>query len=160
MWTWAPGPSPRTGDPRLDNDLLDRRVRGAVERELAARGFQRVEADPTFFVEYHTALASKVQVRSIGSSYGYGPGNWAAVAPGGTFARTYDEGSLILDVVDAESRDLVWQGIAWAEVYPTDSPAEREKKINEAVREILERFPPGWRKAEICARLAGSRASR
>jgi len=143
MWTWAPGPSPRTGDPRLDNDLLDRRVRGAVERELAARGFQRVEADPTFFVEYHTALASKVQVRSIGSSYGYGPGNWAAVAPGGTFARTYDEGSLILDVVDAESRDLVWQGIAWAEVYPTDSPAEREKKINEAVREILERFPPG-----------------
>jgi hypothetical protein len=141
-WTWVPGPRPQTGDPHLDNDLLDRRVRGAVERELAARGFQKVERDPSFFVEYHTALASKVQVRSIGSIYGYGPGDWDPVAPGGTFARTYDEGSLIVDIVDAESRELVWRGIARAEVYPTDSPAEREREINEAVRKILERFPP------------------
>lgn len=142
-WNWVPGPRQPTGDPRLDNDLLDRRVRGAVEREMAERGFWKVEADPDFEVDYHTALASKIRVQAIGSSYGYGPGAWEPIAPGGVYARQYDEGTLIIDVIDAESHELVWRGIAEAEVYPTDSPAAREKKINEAVRKILERFPPG-----------------
>jgi hypothetical protein len=37
----------------------------------------------------------------------------------------------------------VWRGIARAEVYMSDGPEERERKVNEAVRRILERFPPG-----------------
>ena len=141
-WAWAPEPRQPTGDPQLDSDLLDKRVRRAVEHELPARGFQQVKSGADFLVDYHVALASKIQVRAIGSPYGYGPGDWELFGPGGTYARTYDEGSLILDFVDAKTNELVWRGIAWAEVYPADGPEERERKVNEAVRRIVERFPP------------------
>jgi hypothetical protein len=142
-WAWAAEPRPRSGDPYLDSDLLDKRVRRAVERELPARGYQQIGSGADFLVDYHVALENRVQVRAIGSPYGYGPGDWELFGAGGIYARTYDEGSLILDFVDAKSNELVWRGIARAEVYMSDGPEERERKVNEAVRRILERFPPG-----------------
>jgi hypothetical protein len=141
-WAWAPEPPQRTGDPRVDNDLLDKRVRRAVERELPARGYQQIESGADFLVNYHAALASRIQVQAIGSAYGYGPGAWDPIAPGGVYARTYEEGSLILDIVDGKTKELTWRGIARAQVYPADGPEEREQEVNEAVRMILERFPP------------------
>ena len=54
----------------------------------------------------------------------------------------YDEGTLILDIVDAESRTLIWRGSARAEVSATVAPETREARVREAVRRILEQFPP------------------
>ncbi len=63
---------------------------------------------------------------------------------GGPGVSTYEheEGSLILDFVDAISKKMIWRGVAKAEVQNVDTPEKKEKLINEAVQEILKNFPP------------------
>ena len=48
----------------------------------------------------------------------------------------------MLDVIHPTTKDLMWRGIAEAVVNPYSTPEKSEKKIREAVRRILERFPP------------------
>jgi len=59
-----------------------------------------------------------------------------------TVERKYDEGTLILEVVDAASGRLVWRGWAQAEVKSKADPGQREARIWEAVAKILDQFPP------------------
>ena len=59
------------------------------------------------------------------------------------YVENYDQGTLVLDIVDGRSNELVWRGTAQARIDPSNSPEERQRRINEAVRKILDRFPPG-----------------
>jgi hypothetical protein len=52
------------------------------------------------------------------------------------------DGTLILDIVDASSERLVWQGSARAELAGSPEPLTRDARIQEAVRRVLARFPP------------------
>jgi hypothetical protein len=56
--------------------------------------------------------------------------------------RTYDEGTLLIDVLEPGSQRLLWRGVGRAEVHRISDPAKREERLREAVAKILERFPP------------------
>ena len=120
------------------------RVKKAVNTELQAKGLMMTSNDPDFLIAEHLGKKDKVQVTNWG--YGYGPhyggyrgGYWG---PGGTTASEYEEGSLILDFVDAKSKKMIWRGVAKAEVQNVDTPEKKEKLINKAVQKILKNFPP------------------
>jgi hypothetical protein len=138
---WLPDPSPPAGDSRLDSSLLDARVRNVVDTQLAKRGYRQAppeEAD--FLVTYHAALEKKIDVDTIYSSYGYGGGG--SVVESEAVKREYERGTLLLDVVDPKTRQLLWRGSASAEIGPDDAPEERRKRTEKAVASMLERFPP------------------
>lgn len=153
-YDWIPGGRKPTGDPRIDdNTLLDTRVRNAVDRELAAKGFRRLtDGQPDFWVVYHVTLDKKTDITTLNSYYGYGPGwgygygypyrpyGWGG--PPETYVYQYEEGTLLLDIVEPETRKLIWRGHATDEVQFSDSPGKREEQVNEAVRRILALFPP------------------
>jgi hypothetical protein len=140
-WYWmARAPS---SDPRVDNDLIDGRVRDAVERHLGSRGYRRVPTgEGDFGVGYHLAIQGKIDVQTIDRYYGYGYGGWYGGMGTETYVRQYDEGTLILDVVDSRSQQLVWRGTGQAEVHQDTSPEQRTARIQEAVDKILAQFPP------------------
>ena len=143
-YEWTSPSQQSTGDPRLDNPFLDSRIRGAVEKQLADKGFMKDSAGrPDLLVVYHTAVRGKLDVTSV-SNYTYGPrwGYYGGVPGGTTYVREYDEGSLILDLIDASTRQLVWRGSAQAEIKENAGPREKQERINEAVRKIMKRFPP------------------
>ena len=131
-----------TADPRIDSGLLESRVRGAVEAELAAKGYGKDEGgSPDFLVGYHAAVRDRLDVYTMNNSYGYRPGwGWGAAD---VYTYQYEEGSLVIDIVDAGSKQLVWRGRAQAEINRSAGPEERDARIRESVRRILERFPPG-----------------
>lgn len=148
-----------TGDPRADSPILAGRVRRAVVAELTAKGFREVLPDqsPDFYVTYQAAVDQKVSVRSsptyMGGGYaGYGYRGWRGRGWGGpvgyagteTTVKQYDQGTLILDIVDRERDDLIWRGSAQAKLKKSDdrSSAERDEAMKEIVREILAGFPP------------------
>ena len=55
--------------------------------------------------------------------------------------QNYKDGSLIIDIIDAKTQKLIWEGVGNKEI---DSPAkDPEKAINEAVATIMSNFPPG-----------------
>jgi hypothetical protein len=72
--------------------------------------------------------------------YGYRRGGWGHTE---TRVREYDEGTLLIDVLQAGSGALLWRGSGVATVREESSPEKRTERINTAVNKILERFPPG-----------------
>ena len=54
----------------------------------------------------------------------------------------YQEGTLMIDIINAAKNELVWRGSATDIVDPDLSPEKKTQKINNAVARILEKFPP------------------
>lgn len=143
-YSWLPEKAGQ--NTRVYNDVVEARVKQAVNDYLQARGYQLVEQNPDFKVGWHGAIDQKLDVGTMDTYYGYGWGPWyspyyAGAAPQ-TYVREYEEGTLILDVVDATSNKLVWRGTAQAELSSSSSAEKRQERLNEAVDKILEDFPP------------------
>jgi hypothetical protein len=140
-FTWFPRPRPATGDYRVDNPLLDQRVRAAVEQTLTARGYRKLEdRAPDFYVNYHLQIDEKIDVRTVNRGYvdrwGYYVG-WPE-----TQVTQYDEGSLVIDIADARDKQLAWRGIGVGRVRSRPTPEETTRDVQEVVAQILAKFPP------------------
>jgi hypothetical protein len=125
------------------DSLSVQRVKNAVNAELKAKGLMMTSDNPDFLIAEHLGKKDKVQVTDWG--YGYGPygGYWGGYwGPGGVSTYEYEEGSLILDFVDAKSKKMIWRGVAKAEINSANTPEKKEKLIKEAVNEILKNYPP------------------
>ena len=127
------------------NRLVVQRVKNAVNAELKAKGLMMTSNNPDFLIAQHLGKKDRVQI----SDYGYGyaghrgyRGGYGGGYRGGISAYTFEEGSLILDFVDAKSKQLIWRGSAKAQVDNIDTPEKNEKLINAAVKEILKKYPP------------------
>jgi hypothetical protein len=152
--TYAWLPLKEGADPAVYNPIIQARVQKAVDHELQSRGYQKVEEgqQPDFQIGWHGAINHKVDVDYINSYYGYGWDPWydpfyGPVAYGGAgvthpVVREYREGTLILDVVDADSNKLVWRGTAQAELSENSDANKSQKLINSAADKMLENFPP------------------
>ncbi len=154
-YDWMPEPRERTGDPRIDDEALNTRIRTTIEAQLAANGFQkRASGQPDFYIGYHAALDDRLDIEDINSYYNYaaapgmGSGLHTAVAGGWVYAgsdtkvREYAIGTLVLDIVEPDTRNLLWRGTAQAEIDKKDSADKREQRLKTAVRMMLSGFPP------------------
>ena len=142
-------PDPKTGDPRVDNALVVKRITTAIDAELAAKGYTHITSgDPDFYVGYHAAVKDKLDVRTMNTYYGYAPGwGWNYGYGGGpygteTYTYEYEEGTLMIDVVEPENKKLIWRGSAQAELKRRQTPEQSEQGIREAVQKVLANFPP------------------
>jgi len=120
------------------------RVKNAVNAELKAKGLTMTSNNPDFLIAEHLGKKDKVQVDNWGYGYGarggYRGGGYGAPAAVSTYE--YQEGSLILDFVGGQSKQLIWRGSAKAEVQNVSSPKKSEKVINKAVKMMMKKFPP------------------
>jgi hypothetical protein len=138
-YDWGPPDALPTGDPRLDKDpFFQDHMQGAVERQLAARGFERVTPSGTadLLIHYHANISRRIDVDRVDRGYGYAPDPASQVFD-------YEAGTLVLDIVDSRTRRVIWRG--WAQDSVKDMLDDRDtmaRKIEEAVRRMLERFPP------------------
>jgi hypothetical protein len=127
-------------DPFSRNSLLDKRVRAAVERVLDARGFRKaVEADSDMRLNYHVLFRDKLV--ASGTEFGsYNRYRYGGFGTSFNFSvRQYKEGTIILDIIDRATDQLVWRG--WAAGRNNDGNYD-ERETSYAVKKILERFPP------------------
>ena len=125
------------------SSLVVERVRKAVDAELEAKGLKRTSQKPDFLIAEHMTKENKVDIDSWGYSYGPFPGYWGGYwGPGDISTYQYEEGTLILDFVDAGSKKLIWRGTAKANIENVDSPEKSKKLIDEAVQKILQKYPP------------------
>ena len=137
-------PADAVTDPRVDNSLLDERIRAALDTELSAKGFQKLRGgSPDFLVSFHVGVQSKLDVTTLNRSYPYYGGYYGAW--GGyseTMVREYEQGTLIIDVIDPSTGNLIWRGSAQSEVKDLKTPEARTKRINVVVERVLKNFPP------------------
>jgi hypothetical protein len=147
-WAWLPEPKKQaSGDHRIDNPLTMQRIEAAVERNLAAKGFERSESDADFEVGYLVTVEKQLSSSGVGGSFGFGRysgGSGVGMSFGGPQIqiREYEEGTLILDITDAGSDKLIWRGSSTSRLGEARTPEDSERIINRMVEEILANFPP------------------
>jgi hypothetical protein len=137
-YAWGPADALPTGDPRLDNNpFFKDHVEGAVEKSLAARGLARAQTGtPDLLLHYHASVTQRLDVDSMDRRRGYCSGDCAPRV------TEYEQGTLVLDVVDARTNRLVWRGWAQDTIDGVlEDQALMERKIDEAVRRMMARFP-------------------
>jgi hypothetical protein len=122
------------------NAIVVKRLTGAIDRQLRARGL--APADPAdLLVAMHARLTRQIVLRSEGIGWGYGRGWWR-----GNIIYTRPEeipvGTLVVDLVDAKTDQLVWRGIAHRVLDPDAPISEKERDADETARRLFERFPP------------------
>jgi len=146
-YAWQSEKQPETGDIRVDNSLLDTRFRSAIDDSLTKKGFQKkTEGKPDFYVAYTYQIDSKIESSNVTVGLGVGRssrGRYGGVGVNsGGQVREYDEGLLVIDLIDAATESLMWRGTGTARVDPTADPEKSAKAINAGVEQILAQFPP------------------
>ena len=51
-------------------------------------------------------------------------------------------GALMVDIVNAKTRETVWRGMVSDDLDPKASPEKREKNLNKAVEKLFKNYPP------------------
>ncbi|HBR53155.1 MAG TPA: DUF4136 domain-containing protein [Flavobacteriaceae bacterium] len=124
------------------SDLDKRRILRAIEANLAAKGMTKSET-PSLLVSIFTKERERVDVYNNNFGWGWGWNPWWGGGFGGSSVSTTVEGSLYIDLLDAKTNQLVWQGVGRSRLYTGSDIDKREAKIREIVAEILAEYPPG-----------------
>ena len=132
-----------TGDPRLDNNpFFLERLQSDVEKQLGAKGFEKTDhATAALVIHYHASVTQRIDLSNMEET-AYTENQKYTNEDNGSGPFVYDEGSLVLDMIDARTEKLVWRG--WAEGSMDgyiDNQSWMELKIDDAVTRILARLP-------------------
>ena len=146
-YDWQTKNQPKTGDIRVDNPLLDARIRSAINDSLSKKGYQKItQGSPDFHVAYKYQVRRKIESENVGVGIGFGRGSRGRYGgigiDSGRNISEYDEGLLVIDLNDASKGDLLWRGSGTARVDQHSQPEEITKRVSEAVEKILSQFPP------------------
>ena len=123
--------------------LMEKRVREAVNAELEKNGMKLVDmAQADVLINYHASVDKKIDVDTFNIGYGARWNYWGMGYNTQTTTREYEVGTLILDVVDRASNQLVWRGAKEGRLQKNQTPEKRTEIIKETVANILSNFPP------------------
>lgn len=131
------------------NALLIERIKVAVSSALTAKGW--TQAEPTSGCDVAiVAIEMKRNHDTVNTFYdsfggGWGGWGWRGFGADGfgestTTTETYQTGTLIVDLFDAKSKNLVWRGSATDTL--SDKSDKNIKKLKSAVNKLFEHFPP------------------
>ncbi len=112
------------------------RITVAAERELAAKGLQKAESGPADVrVRYYSKIEKKLKSSSRQESGTWQPNDLRTVVD----VSRVDQGTLILELSDGESRAVVWRGTAVGVAPRPDLVAE---VIDASMKKIVAAYPP------------------
>jgi hypothetical protein len=142
-YAWAEA----SDDPTRDR-LMERRAIEHANRVLAEKGFVLVATGPDFLIAVHDDVRQKLRVTDLGfDGYAFGP-YWSAYGSRRLDVTEYDEGLLILDVIEPGTQNLIWRGVARRPTDERATPTERDARVGEAVEALLAPFPPEVRQGD------------
>jgi len=124
--------APTVRDPFFNRDVM-REIRSIMEE----KGFTiaGTKATSNLLVVFYGAVKNQRYV----TPPTYYVGRWGrvrAVSPGHSY--NVKKGALVIDIVDREKKELIWQGTGKGVLNPRQPAAEMVK----GVRKILDKFPP------------------
>ncbi len=114
--------------------MADEYMKEAIIREMGAKNVNYAPNDPELMVVYSIGMRNKMGGVDFNADYSMDRTNAEIYREGG--------GVMLIDLVDAKTNHLVWRGEAQGALNVDPSPEIMKKNINNAVKKILEKYPP------------------
>ena len=148
-YSWSPDPPLLKGDIRLLPPEARLMIANAIDNQMVANGFTRVDDDPDCWVHYSVLLAVQMSQRAISGNFSV-PNSWQidpafdSVGSPRQATETFEfkEGTLTISLVEPESRNLMWQATAETEVHQERAMEKRRQRLNRVVSDMFRRYPP------------------
>lgn len=137
-WNFVSNP----GEPSFIS-LDGSRVQSAVERELNRKSMSKVaEPEADLLVSWRIVEEERLEQSGVGMGLGFGTGNfgWGISSP--PPVREVKEGKLVIELVDTNSKEVVWRAASRRYLNEKQSPEKRGKLIDEVVAEMFAKYPP------------------
>ena len=130
------------------SSILGQMFRDALSREMTARGYT-LSDDPDLLLNVSARLQDKTKVTTYndpmyGGYYGYRAGfydPWYGYGGTRTHVSQYTEGTVNIDMVDADQKRMVWEGVAIGRVDEDKTNAEVRAAIDAGVAEMFANYP-------------------
>src|SRR5712675_2248428 len=136
-YSWA---KVQTKDP-----LMVGRIKDAVNAALAAKGWTQVDSGGDVSVVAMEITKNQQTLNTFYDGFGGGWG-WRRFGGGGfgeatTTTETYKVGTLVVDLFDTKTKELVWRGNA-SDTLSNNSD-KNIKNMDKDVEKMFKQFPPG-----------------
>jgi hypothetical protein len=118
-----------------DHPFVDKRIQQALIVALQGKGFEKTATQPDLLVAYRFTSKQKTAVHVYDPPYPY----WG---PQPTEVQRLREGTLVIDLVDPQTRRLVWRGWGVGDAEMATRPDLSPEYLRRAVKEILKHYPP------------------
>ncbi|NOQ64927.1 MAG: DUF4136 domain-containing protein [Methyloprofundus sp.] len=136
--------------------ITDQRIRSAIERQLQAQNLiKSTTGKADFLVNYSIAVEDKTDIHTYNNyngmypgygyraGYGYyGGGMGMGYASSETQVTHYQQGTLIIDIINPETDQLMWRGAADGRLPKHSNKSEKDALTQKYVSKILLAFPP------------------
>jgi hypothetical protein len=121
------------------NQIVDAQIKQAVDAQLSAKGLTKTDSDKAdLYVEYQIATDQERQWNAYGTGGGWRFGGGMATATQSTITI----GTLVLDMYDPSTKQLVWTGRASKSLDPSSNQQKNEERLNKAMAKLLKTYPP------------------
>ena len=123
--------------------LLEKRIKNAITKNLQAKGFVLSTEEPDFLIALQGIRELKRDVvefeHTTHRRYTAYDGHWQNH---GVEVFEYEQGTVFVDFISTATKELIWRGTGTGVIEPDLSPQARDKRINHAIFDLLENFPP------------------
>jgi len=123
---------PENADARA-NQIVENRIKSAVITNMEAKKLVEDNTSPDLHVTYMVNVQEQLDVST--TTYGY----WRGSAVGDVDVYAYDQGTLLIDIIDVKKNQLVWRGTGTGVLA---SDAGSQANVDKAVQGILAQYPP------------------
>ena len=131
-----------------NNQISEKRITDEITQTLTEKGWKVADANPDALVVLHGATEKQKSLNTfysgMGGYGGYGWRGWGGGMGTGTATTTTSEylvGTLVVDIFDAKTKQLMFRGTASDEI--SDKPEKNIKKVEKASAKMFKDFPPG-----------------
>ena len=120
------------------NSIWDERVKDAVDKELAAKGWTQVPSGGNVAL----VAVEKTSVRQQYNTFydGLGGWRWGGMGDETTTVDNYRVGTLIVSMFEGNSKQLIWRGTSSRDL--SGNPEKNTKKLDQDVQKMFKHFPP------------------
>jgi hypothetical protein len=123
---------------QTSNTIWDGRVKNAIDRELAAKGWTQVPSGGE--VALVAVVKNSVQQEYETFYNGFGGWRWGGLGETITAVENYEVGTLVVSMYDVKSKHLIWRGTASSDI--SGNPDKNAKKLDQDVQKMFKHFPP------------------
>jgi len=130
---------------KTSDSLWDSRIKNAVGAQLAAKGWSQVDSggDVSIVAIQTTQNQKTLQTfyDGLGGGWGYRRFGGGGFGEATTTEQDYKDGTLVVDLFDAKTKQLIWRGSA--ESMLSNKAENNEKNLEKGVAKMFKAFPPG-----------------